>query len=81
MTSTQFAALLGFLFIAVWAGPGFGSAIACLLGALIGYAVAAFVRGELDVGELQGRLSAARRDVTGSSGSAPQPGTAGRRMQ
>ena len=81
MTSTQFAALLGFLFIAVWAGEGFGSAIACLLGALVAYGVAAFLRGELDVGELQGRLSAARQDITGSSGSTAQAGTAGRRTR
>ena len=80
MTSTQFAALLGFLFIAVWAGPGFGPAIACLVGALVGYAVVAFVRGELDVGELQGRLTAARQDATGAP-AAPPPGTAGRRVR
>lgn len=81
MTSTQFAALLGFLFVAVWAGVGFGSAIACLLGAVVAYVVTAFLRGELDVGELQGRLSAARQDVTGSTRSTPQAGTAGRRVR
>jgi len=70
MTSTQLATLLGFGFVAVWSGDGFGPAVACLIGALAFYAVVAFVRGELDVGDLQGRLSSARSDLGGSGGGA-----------
>jgi hypothetical protein len=33
MKTTQFAALLGFLFIAAWAALDFGDAILCLIGA------------------------------------------------
>lgn len=53
MKQSQFAALLGFLFVAAWAGLGFGEAILCLLGAVIFYALAAFRAGELDLSELQ----------------------------
>lgn len=57
MTSTdQFAALLGFLFVAAWIAFGFGYAVLCLLGAAVFYAAFAFYRGELDLGELQDRL-------------------------
>jgi len=63
MTSRQFAALLGFLFGAAWIGFGFGEAILCLVGAgafagLL-YAGEAFLRGDIDLGDVQDRLRSA----------------------
>ncbi len=55
MKQSQFAALLGFLFVAAWAALSFGDALLCLIGALAFYAVAAFRAGELDLSELQQR--------------------------
>jgi hypothetical protein len=52
----QFAALLGFAFVAAWIAFGFGNAILCLLGAAVFYAVAAVAQGELDLGDIQNRL-------------------------
>lgn len=60
MRPTQFAALIGFLFIAAWATLSFGDAILCLLGSAAFSAVAAFYRGELDLSELQARANQAR---------------------
>ena len=61
MTPAQFAALLGFLFTAAWIGFGFGEAILCLIGAGVFagmlYAGEAFLRGDIDLGELQARLT------------------------
>lgn len=51
----QFAALLGFAFVAAWIAFGFGNAILCLLGAGVFYAIAAVAQGELDLGEMQNR--------------------------
>ena len=55
MKQSQFAALLGFLFVAAWAALSFGDALLCLIGAVVFYAVAAFRAGELDLAELQQR--------------------------
>jgi hypothetical protein len=55
MTPQQFAALLGFLFVAAWAALGFGDAILCLIGAAVFWAANAFYRGELDLEALQER--------------------------
>jgi hypothetical protein len=61
MTTKQFAALLGFIFTAAWIGFGFGEAILCLIGAAafagLLYAGEGFLRGDIDLGELQARLS------------------------
>ncbi len=61
MTPRQFAALLGFLFTAAWIGFGFGEAILCLVGAGVFtgllYAGESFLRGDIDLGELQTRLT------------------------
>lgn len=62
MTPTQFAALIGFLFVAAWAALGFGDAVLCLIGAGLFAAISAFQRGELDLADLQERLSAPQRN-------------------
>ncbi len=59
-TRKYLAAVLGFAFVAAWIGFGFGDAILCLLGAAIGYAVVSFLEGDLDLADLQGRLSSGR---------------------
>jgi hypothetical protein len=61
MKPPQFAALLGFLFVAVWAAGDFGDAILCLIGAAVFYLVSALYQGELSLDELQQRLSPNRR--------------------
>ena len=60
MTSQQFAALLGFLFVAAWAALGFGDAILCLIGAAVFMLASAFYRGELDLAAIQERASGYR---------------------
>lgn len=60
MTSTQFAAVLGFGFVAAWVAFGFGYAVLCLIGAGLFYAAALVVRGDLDLGDMQSRLSQRR---------------------
>jgi hypothetical protein len=66
MNPQQLAGLIGFLFVAAWIAFGFGDAILCLVGAAGFYLAAAFFRGELDLAELQQRVSARR------AGSAPR---------
>ena len=61
MKPTQFAALLGFLFIAAWAALNFGDAILCLIGAAVFWAAAALYTGELDLADLQQRTSGRAR--------------------
>lgn len=56
MTSSQFAAALGFAFVGVWIAMGFGSAVLCLVGAAVFYAVVLLVRGDVDLAEVQSRL-------------------------
>jgi hypothetical protein len=56
MNPKQFAALLGFLFVAAWTALSFGDALLCLLGAGIAYLATAFYRRELDVSDLQQRM-------------------------
>ena len=74
MTSAQFAALLGFLFTAAWVGFGFGEAVLCLIGAGVFagllYAGQAFLRGDIDLGELQARMTS--RPAAGG-GPVPRP--------
>ena len=60
MTQKQFAALLGFAFVAAWISFNFGYALLCLLGAGAFYAGASFLQGELDVAEVQDRLAPRR---------------------
>ncbi len=60
MKPTQFAALLGFLFIAAWSALDFGDAILCLIGAAVFWAAYAFYVGELDVSDLQQRAGGGR---------------------
>jgi hypothetical protein len=69
ITRKHLAAVLGFAFVAAWIGLGFGEAILCLLGAAIFYAVASFLEGDLDLADLQDRLSSSHSTPT----SAPPP--------
>lgn len=69
ITRKYLAAVLGFAFVAAWIGFGFGDAILCLLGAAIFYATASFLEGDLDLADLQGRLSSSRSTTT----TAPPP--------
>jgi hypothetical protein len=50
------AAVLGFAFVAMWIAVDFGAAVLCLLGAIVFWAIAAFVRRELDVARIQSRF-------------------------
>lgn len=72
MTNKQLYALLGFLFVAVWVAENVGYALLCLVGAALFGAIGAIVEGELDLGELQGRLRRDRGGVTSGQG-APAP--------
>lgn len=69
----QFAAILGFAFVALWVVASFGQAILCLVGALAFAALSAYRSGELDLAEINDRLqSDARRGDTGSAPRARQ---------
>ena len=58
MRPGQFAAVLGFAFVAVWIRVDFGAAVLCLVGALVFYLGAALMLGQLDLVELQTRMRA-----------------------
>ena len=60
MNPQQFAALLGFLFVAAWAALGLGDAVLCLVGAVVFYGASAYYHGELDLTGLQQRASQPR---------------------
>jgi hypothetical protein len=60
-TRKHFAALVGFAFVATWIGFNFGYALLCLVGAAVFYCAAAFVEGELDLGDVQARFAGAGR--------------------
>jgi hypothetical protein len=78
MTTKQFAAVLGFGFVAAWIALNLGYAILCLVGAAVFYGAAAVLQGEVDLGELQRRLR-----TGGEAGSlrSPTPAAGGRRVR
>lgn len=78
MTRKHFGALLGFAFVAAWISFNLGYAILCLAGAGAFYLVASYLEGEVDIGELQERLSP--RGGVGQSAppSSQQPATRAR---
>jgi hypothetical protein len=57
MSTRQFAALIGFAFVAAWIALNVGYAVLCLVGAGAFYAFAAVLEGEIDLGELQARVT------------------------
>ena len=61
ISSKHIAAVLGFAFVAMWIAVDFGAAVLCLVGAAVFWAVAAFLRGELDLAEIQNRFG--RRQI------------------
>ena len=63
------AAVGGFAFVAAWIGFGFGDALLCLLGAAIAWLAVAVLDGQVDLGELQGRLN--REDAPPSASPPP----------
>jgi hypothetical protein len=69
MNTRQLAALLGFAFVAAWIALNLGYALLCLIGAGAFYALAAVLEGEIDLGELQSRVTQQ------PSGTARTPGT------
>jgi hypothetical protein len=56
MTEKHFYALIGFAFVVAWISLNFGYAILCLVGAAAFYAAGSFVKGDLDLSDLQQRL-------------------------
>lgn len=58
----SFAAGIGFAFVAAWIAFGFGDALLCLLGAAVFWTVAGVLAGNVDLGELQGRLTGRREE-------------------
>jgi hypothetical protein len=71
MTTRQFAALVGFAFVAAWIALSVGYALLCLLGAAVFYALAAVVEGSVDLGALQARVT--QQQLGGNR--APRPAT------
>jgi hypothetical protein len=57
MNPRHLAALLGFAFVAAWIALSFGYALLCLAGAGVFYALAAVFEGDVDLGELQSRVT------------------------
>ncbi len=57
MNPNQYAGLLGFAFVAIWAAASLGTALLCLIGAGVAAGISAYRRGELDLVELQDRLA------------------------
>ncbi|MDQ3769845.1 MAG: hypothetical protein M3370_10300 [Actinomycetota bacterium] len=81
MTPKQFSALLGFLFVAVWVAENVGYALLCLVGAALFGAIGAIVEGELDLGDLQGRLRRRGGVTSGQDAPAPRARTGGPRVR
>jgi hypothetical protein len=76
MTNRHFAALLGFAFVAAWIALNLGYAMLCLLGAGAFYAIAAVLEGDIDLGELQSRVTHGPPGGSGRAASAstiPRP--------
>lgn len=78
MTSKQFAAALGFAFVAAIIALNFGYALLCLLGAGVGYFAAQFLEGELDLGDIQSRLSSGAGQAQPAPPPRPRPAAAPR---
>jgi len=68
----QFAALMGFGFVAAWIGFGFGDALLCLVGAALFYGAASVFQGELDLGELQSRFTGERGGTRAGAARTPR---------
>jgi len=64
ITTKHLAAALGFAYVAAWIGFGFGYALLCLVGAGAFYYAAAYLAGELDLGQLGERLTPSQSTPT-----------------
>jgi hypothetical protein len=71
MTDRHFAALIGFAFVAAWVALNFGYALLCLIGAGVFYAFAAVLEGDIDLGELQSRVTQRPSDPDRPPGGSP----------
>jgi len=71
MTTRHLAALLGFAFVVAWIALNLGYALLCLLGAGVFYALAAVVEGDIDLGELQSRVTQRSPGADRSPGPSP----------
>jgi hypothetical protein len=71
MTTRHFAALIGFAFVGAWIALSFGDALLCVIGAGVFYAIAAVREGDIDLGELQARVT---REPPGRGRRAFSPG-------
>lgn len=71
MRTEQFAALLAFAFVAVWAAVGFGAAVLALIVAGVVYAVSRFAAGDLDVADVRERVEGARAEFQRPRNRAP----------
>ena len=56
ITLKHYLGLLGFLFVAAWIAFNFGYAVLCLVGAVVFYAIGAFLEGEWNVSDVQSRM-------------------------
>lgn len=81
MSTKHFSAFLGFAFVAAWIGFSLGDALLCALGAAAAYAGAAMLAGEIDLGELQGRVQRAQQPAPPSYVPPPPPRSAAPRVR
>lgn len=67
MTSSSLPAILGFAFVATALALDLGSAVLCLVGALLFHVVARLWRGDLHLEDLRDRAEAARSGFADSA--------------
>ncbi|MEZ5101624.1 MAG: hypothetical protein R3C15_17855 [Thermoleophilia bacterium] len=58
MSIRHLAAIVGFAFVAIWIFDDFGSAILCLVGAVVFYALVALLERQPDLAAMRDRLTA-----------------------
>lgn len=66
MTQQQFAAILGFAFVAIWIASSLGDAVLCLLGAAAFWVVSSYLQGELDLQGINERLQGSQQSSQGT---------------
>jgi len=61
VTKTQFGFVVGFAFVALWAGAGFLAALAAVVVGLLGVGVVTLLEGRWSADEMISRISGQRR--------------------